>query len=133
MLPEVGTLTYQWDDPLQQTTQTAVGLTAGTYTCVITSSQNCTVSATVTVEVDNPMQPSIVNQTDVTCHASNNGTATVGIVNGTEPFNFNWSGSNSTSAFANDLFVGDHTVLVTDANGCTAELSFTLSEPPALQ
>jgi len=76
MVPEVGTLNYQWNDPLQQTTQTAVGLSAGTYSCVITSSQNCTVTATVTVEVDNPMQPSIVNQTDVTCHASNNGTAT---------------------------------------------------------
>ncbi len=133
MVPEVGTLTYLWDDPLQQTTQTAVGLTAGTYTCTITSSQNCTVTTTVTVTVDNPMQPSIVAQTDVTCHASNNGTATVGITNGSAPFNYIWSGSSSTTDFANDLFVGSHTVDITDANGCTAQLSFTLSEPPALQ
>jgi gliding motility-associated-like protein len=133
MVPEVGTLTYLWNDPLQQTTQTAVGLTAGTYTCTITSSQNCTVTTTVTVTVDNPMQPSIVAQTDVTCHASNTGTATVGITNGTAPFIYNWSGSSSTTEFANDLFVGNHTVDVSDANGCTAQLSFTLSEPPALQ
>jgi gliding motility-associated-like protein len=133
MIPEIGTLSYQWDDPLQQTTQTAVGLTAGTYNCIITSSENCTVTATVTVQVDNPMEPSIINQTDVTCHASNNGTATVGIVNGSEPFNFVWSGSNSTSSMANDLFVGDHTVFITDANGCSAQLSFSLSEPPALE
>jgi gliding motility-associated-like protein len=79
------------------------------------------------------MQPSIVAQTDVTCHASNTGTATVGITNGTAPFIYNWSGSSSTTEFANDLFVGNHTVDVSDANGCTAQLSFTLSEPPALQ
>jgi len=133
MVPEVGTLTYLWDDPLQQTTQTAVGLTAGTYTCTITSSQNCTVTATVTVSVDNPMQTSIVSQTDVTCHASNTGTATIGITDGTAPFSFNWSGSNSTTEFANDLFVGQQDVIVTDANGCTSQLSFTLNEPPALQ
>lgn len=133
MVPEVGTLTYQWDDPALQTTQTAVGLTAGTYTCTITSSQNCTVTATVTVEVDNPLEPAIIAQTDVTCHASNTGTATVGINNGSAPFNYVWSGSNSTTEIANDLFVGDHTVFITDANGCTAELSFNLNEPPALE
>jgi gliding motility-associated-like protein len=133
MNPPIGTLTYQWNDPLQQTTQTAVGLTAGTYTCTITSSQNCTVTTTVTVIVDNPMQPSIASQTDVTCHAANNGTASISITNGAAPFNFIWSGSNSTSNTANDLFAGNQTVFITDANGCNAQLSFILNEPPALQ
>jgi len=132
MVPEVGTLTYLWDDPLQQTTQTAVGLTAGTYTCTITSSQNCTVSTTISVTVDNPMQPSIASQTDVTCHASNTGTATVAISNGIAPFEYVWSGSNSTTASATDLFVGNQSVFITDANGCTSELNFVLNEPPAL-
>jgi len=32
----VGTLTYQWDDPLKQTTATATGLKAGNYTVTVT-------------------------------------------------------------------------------------------------
>lgn len=133
MVPVVGTLTYQWNDPAAQTTQTAVGLTAGTYTCSITSSQNCTVTTTVTIEVDNPMIPSIINVIDANCNSSNTGGATVSIVNGTAPFEYMWSGSNSTNATVNDLFAGNHDVFITDANGCTASLDFNIGEPPALQ
>lgn len=41
-----GVLSYLWDDPLGQTTQTATGLPAGTYSCTVTDSiiENCSVT-----------------------------------------------------------------------------------------
>lgn len=33
--------TYSWDDPSSQTTATATGLTAGTYTCTVTDANGC--------------------------------------------------------------------------------------------
>ncbi|HIA06809.1 MAG TPA: T9SS type A sorting domain-containing protein, partial [Flavobacteriales bacterium] len=46
-----GTLpyTYLWDDASAQTTSTATGLPAGTYTCTVTDSSGCTSSGSATV------------------------------------------------------------------------------------
>lgn len=132
MNPPVGTLSYLWNDPLGQTTQTAVGLTAGTYTCTISSSQNCTVTATVTVQVGNPMVASINNIIDANCNSSNTGGATVSITSGNAPYLYSWSGTPQWQATVNNLFAGQHTVLITDAVGCTETLSFTINEPPPL-
>lgn len=41
--------TYQWNDPQNQTTATAVNLCAGTYTCVITDQNGCSISIQTTV------------------------------------------------------------------------------------
>lgn len=133
MNPPVGTLTYLWNDPQGQTTQTATGLTAGTYTCTITSSQNCTVTANVTVQVGNPMIPSFTNIFDANCNSSNTGGATVAVANGNAPFTYVWSGSNQNSNSVSDLFAGEQSVTITDAVGCTETLTFTINEPPALE
>lgn len=132
MNPPVGTLTYLWNDPQGQTTQTAVGLTAGTYTCTITSSQNCTVTATVVVEIGNPMTPAVNNIIDANCNSSNTGGATVNIANGNAPFTYSWSGSTQTGATVTNLFAGNQTVTITDAVGCTETLTFSIDQPPAL-
>jgi gliding motility-associated-like protein len=79
------------------------------------------------------MEPSIINLTDANCHASSTGAATVSIVNGTPPFSYAWSGSSQNTVTVNDLFAGDHSVLISDDNGCTATLDFVIGEPPALQ
>ncbi|TSJ40117.1 T9SS type A sorting domain-containing protein [Fluviicola chungangensis] len=41
--------TYQWDDPLNQTTSTATNLCAGTYSCVITDQYGCSLMVQTTV------------------------------------------------------------------------------------
>ena len=40
---------YLWDDPAAQTTATATGLIAGSYSCVVTDANGCTVSVSVTI------------------------------------------------------------------------------------
>ncbi|WP_107037644.1 T9SS type B sorting domain-containing protein [Brumimicrobium mesophilum] len=132
MLPVIGTVTYQWNDPNNQTTSTATGLAAGTYDCVITSSVGCTNTVTVVVTEIPGMVVQVVNQVDVTCNSGNDGIVEIAVTDGTGPYSYSWTGSSSTTEIADDLFVGTTTVTVTDANGCIVTQDVTLGQPVAL-
>lgn len=132
MVPPLGNITYLWDDPMAQTTQTAVGLTAGQYTCTITSDIGCTGTVVVDVLEIPPLTVNITSQTDVTCNSGNDGMVTLTATQGTAPYTYVWDNSASTTNVANDLVVGPHQIIVTDANGCSVTVNAVLNEPPAL-
>ncbi len=132
MNPMGTTTTYLWNDPLAQTTQTAVGLSAGAYSCTVTSSNGCTVIVNVVVSEIPGMVATVINIQDVTCHASNDGVIGLNVVAGTSPYTYAWSGSASTANSANDLYVGPHTITINDANSCVITVDTVLNEPPAL-
>jgi len=132
MSPPLGIITYQWDDPAGQTTQTATGLIAGTYTCLVTSDIGCQDIVTVTVSEIPGMIASITDQNDVTCNSSNDGLMEITVTQGTPTYSYSWDNSSSTSNIANDLYAGTHTVTITDANGCTIDVTGTIGEPSRL-
>jgi gliding motility-associated-like protein len=123
-------VTYQWSNG--QTTQTAVGLVAGSYTCTISAGAGCSDILTVNVTEIPPLQVTITNQTNVTCNSASNGTATVNSSLGTAPYTYNWSESTNITNVVTDLPAGSNSVIVTDANGCTVTLNFNLTEPNPL-
>jgi PKD repeat protein len=51
--------TYQWNDPMMQTTATAIHLFAGTYTVVVTDTNHCTAMATVSIGEPVTREPQI--------------------------------------------------------------------------
>ncbi len=122
---------YLWNDPLAQTTESAVGLSLGTYSVIVTDDHGCT--SELSVDVGAPMQDEInINSTDVSCFAGSDGTADVSIVNGNvSDFSFLWS-NNSTEVSILDLKAGQYLVTVTNSNGCTSIDSVLISEPTAL-
>ncbi|NBU91653.1 MAG: PKD domain-containing protein [Flavobacteriia bacterium] len=129
--PAAGT-TYTWSNG--QTTQTATGLSAGTYTCVVATPTGCTGTVTVTVTEIPGMQLTLSNVANANCNSASNGTATVNVVLGTPSYSYQWiGGSASTSNTAIDLGAGSHTIIVTDANGCTIDTTIVIGEPPSLQ
>lgn len=132
MIPPLGNITYLWDDPLAQTTQIAVGLTAGTYNCTITSDIGCSNTVAVVVTEISGMIGPIVAQSDVTCNAGNDGMIEVNVTQGTAPYSYSWDNSISIDSIATDLAVGPHTVTVTDANGCIITIAGMLNQPTAL-
>ena len=117
MVPPIGNVTYLWDDPMAQTTSTAVGLTAGTYNCTITSDVGCQNVVSVNVTEIPGMIGNIVSQSDATCNSHNDGSIQINVVQGTAPYTYSWDNSTSTSNTANDLYAGTHTCTDTDANG----------------
>ncbi len=133
MVPALGNITYQWNDPAMQTTSTATGLAAGTYNCTITSDIGCSNIIPATVTEIPGMVATFTTITDVNCHAANNGVLVVNVVSGTAPYSYSWDNSVSTSNSANDLYTGVHTVTITDDKGCIITATQALTEPEPLK
>lgn len=133
MTPLLGNVTYQWNDLLMQTTATATGLSAGTYNCIVTSDIGCSGTVVVTVSEIPSMIATIVNQTDVTCNSSDDGMIELLVVQGTPGYSYSWDNSTSTTNIASDLYVGAHTITITDINGCVITISGLIDEPSRLR
>ncbi len=123
--------TYAWNDPNNQTTQTATGLCAATYIVTVTDANGCMIMDTVVVTQPTPLQINFTNVMDPLCTNVCDGEATANPTGGTGPYTYSWS-SGDTTATADSLCVGVQIVTVTDANGCTAVDSVTLVGPPPI-
>ncbi|MEW6470547.1 MAG: PKD domain-containing protein, partial [Bacteroidota bacterium] len=120
--------TYNWSN--SQTGPTATGLVAGTYTVIVTDANNCAAQTTVTIT--EPAQLTVsATGTNVSCFGGNNGTAAATASGGTTAYSYLWS-NGDTNANATGLIAGTYTVVVTDANGCTAQTTVTITEPTQL-
>jgi gliding motility-associated-like protein len=123
--------TYNWNTVPPQTTQTATGLCAGTYTVTVTSSTGCTATTTVTI-TQPPALSATTTQTNILCNAQCNGQASVTVSGGTPTYQYNWQPSGGNASTATGLCAGSYTVTITDANGCTMQQAFNITQPPAL-
>ena len=122
--------TYQWDDPMNQTTAVATGLVAGTYNVVVTDANGCTASNSVTINEPATITTSIISM-NVSCNGGSNGTVDLTVTGGTAPYTFMWSNSATTEDMVG-LSSGTYNVVVTDANGCTATDNVTINEPATI-
>jgi hypothetical protein len=66
--------------------------------------------------------------TNIDCFGQASGSASVNVVGGTAPLTYAWS-NGATSQTVNNLPSGSYTVTVTDANGCTEQMSVTITQP----
>lgn len=124
-----GPFTYQWL-PNGGNTQTQNGLTAGTYTVIITDATGCSGSSTVTI-LNNGMPSTLqTSSAPPSCTNGNNGTATV-VANNQPPFTYLWS-NGGTSSTITGLTPGNYSVVVTNSNGCTATATVTVVQPVPL-
>ncbi len=130
--------TYLWSDG--QTTPTARDLAAGTYSVTVTDANGCTAQATVTVDEPDLFVISAISPiiSAPSCYGATDGSATMEVTGGTPPYSFIWDAAtgDQRTATASNLAAGTYTVLVTDANGCSAA-TFTATipnpPPPSLQ
>ncbi|MBN9484006.1 MAG: hypothetical protein BGO70_03220 [Bacteroidetes bacterium 43-93] len=123
--------TYSWS-PTGGIAATATGLTAGAYTVTITDANACTLNKNFTVTQPTAISLSTGSQTNVSCFGLANGSATVTPTGGTPGYTYSWSPSGGTGATASGLVAGAYTVTVTDANSCTANKTYTITQPPAI-
>ncbi|MBT8233650.1 MAG: T9SS type A sorting domain-containing protein, partial [Bacteroidia bacterium] len=117
-----GGYTYAWSNG--QSTATITGLLSGVYNVVVTDSNGCSTSCTVTVGEILPTTCQTVS-TNTTCGESN-GTATVIANGGIGNYTYLWSNGATTSDISN-LQAGTYQVTVTDGNGCSSECEATVS------
>lgn len=128
-----GPYAYQWNDPSNQTNQTAINLAAGTYVVTITDANGCTATVQNVLIIEPQQLAGVGSSTSVTCNGGSDGSATVTPSNGTFPYTYLWDDPNTqTDQTATDLEAGTYQVQITDANGCTAIVNVTVDEPSEL-
>ena len=115
----LGGYTYTWSNG--QTASTDIGLTAGTYNVTVADGV-CTTTASYTLSQP-PALSATTSSTDASCGASN-GSVSIVITGGTPPYqNVTWDGVAGYTRTG--LPAGIYVANFTDANGCSALLSYT--------
>ena len=116
----VGPFTYSWNTVPPQNTATATGLSAGSYTCIVTGANGCTAMAVAHIGLSG--KPAIqISHVNVSCDGSVPGSATANAT-GNDPFTYLWSTSPpQNTQTITGLAQGSYTVTVTDVNGCSSE------------
>jgi len=124
--------TYFWTGPgVNPTAENQTGLGAGSYAVTVTDANQCTVTASWILVTPPPLVISGVTFGNVVCKNEGNGWITVAAQGGTPGYTYMWSNS-QTGPNAIGLVPGTYTVTVTDAAGCTVEVSQLITEPPLL-
>lgn len=126
--------TYSWTGPsgFTATTQNLSNRPAGTYNVTVTDSRGCTATASATITAPaSTVEIILTSITDVSCNGGTNGSINITASGGTPGYTYSWN-NGSTSEDRTGLAAGTYSVTVTDANGCTATLSATITQPAAL-
>lgn len=109
--------TYAWVDG--PTTKDRSNLPAGNYQVTVQDANNDT--KVVDIEITEP--PAL----DVTGVVTG-GSIDVNVSGGVGPYTYSWDDGPITTQYRQLLNGGDYTVTVTDANGCTAQETFTVTQ-----
>jgi gliding motility-associated-like protein len=117
-----GEYSYSLNGGTPQTGNTFEGLAAGTYTVVVRDINGCSVTVE-SIVISNPLLLSITieSSTQVSCHNALDGSITVSVTGGTGVYSYSLNGAEpQTSNIFGNLAAGSYTVVVRDANGCSA-------------
>ena len=135
-----GTTPYQYIGWINSNFDTvaigAVGialLPADSYSEIIVDFAGCFTGFPYTLVEPSPVITAIVAQTNVSCFGGNDGTASVLAGGGTlTGFTYSWTPSNQTSTTATGFNAGPLAVVASDANGCIATTTATITQPSAI-
>ena len=126
-----GTAPYSYNWNNGATTQSINSLTAGTYNVTVTDANNCSTTASASVDQAGDLVIAVDQTTNVSCNNGNDGSVSISVQGGTAPYSYNWSNGATTEDLTN-LSAGDYTGEITDANGCSIAATVTISEPAVL-
>jgi hypothetical protein len=105
----------------------ATNLRAGLNTVTVTDGNNCTAELDVIIEQAGAPTLSLVSQTTIGCESMSTASASVLASGGTPAYTYAWS-NGETGPTASSLPIGASMVTVTDARGCTAELTVMIEQ-----
>ncbi|MEI8204251.1 MAG: hypothetical protein WCH34_14610, partial [Bacteroidota bacterium] len=128
---------------------------AGEYSIIVTDANGCSATTSTTISEPAPIIPTITS-TNISCNGGNDGTIHGVIVGGTAPYSSQFQKNGGcippcvwpfeclggfciTPTYPGPnpdmtgIKAGEYSIIVTDANGCSATTSTTITEPPVLK
>ncbi len=112
-----------------QSSGTFSSLPAGTYTITVKDAALDEFDIIIDIFQPDPLSVSVSGE-DITCYGGLTGRVTATPSGGTQPYTYWWNSAPAQiTAVATNLPAGTFTVTVTDANGCSATNSVTISQP----
>jgi gliding motility-associated-like protein len=138
-----GVNSFIWTDAfgvdLLQDNDTAVGLSAETYTIEVTDQNNCSATADILVEEPNALTIDSIYQESVKCYGFADGRAVISNISGGTGYgyNFTWTDSLGNNLFQDSstavtLSAGVYNITVTDQLLCSIDTNVTVLEPNTL-
>jgi len=136
----IAPFTYVWSGPggYTATTDSVYGLSEGTYTVVITDKYSCTLtdetilSSAGKISMILDIGESHTGGYNINCNGGSDGRVQVTPVNAAGTPAYIWS-DGGTDALRTNLKAGDYEIIITDANGCSADTSLVLTEPDSIK
>ncbi len=120
-----GTLpyTYLWS-PGGETSSTASGLSAGTYTVIVQDNNNFTSSATVIIT--QPLTAMTIIHDSLPDNGTCNGVAAVTVTGGSPPYSYLWSPGSQTTDTIKQQCARTYCCTITDSLGCSMYTCVTI-------
>jgi len=119
---------YLWNDPLSQTTDSAIGLFSGSYLAIVSDSNGC--SDSLSVNISDVGAPSVIVDSigSPLCNRDSTGTISISVTAGVTPYTYSWS-TGDTVEDITGLAAGTYTITVTDSNNCSIVSDTVVSDP----
>ncbi|HYK56714.1 MAG TPA: SprB repeat-containing protein, partial [Flavisolibacter sp.] len=130
-----GTLTYSIDGGSFSTSNIFSNLNAGTYHIMVKDANNCSQSVDITITAPKAIEAtgavsSTYNGSHLTCSTSADGEITITAQYGTGTLRYSIDGGvEQTSNVFSGVAVGDHVIIVKDANGCFEPVNVKVIAP----
>ena len=121
--------TYHWNNGA--TTESDTGISSGTYNLTVTDSRGCTVSSGASITQPFTLSLNIALFTNPACNGDSSGQVLATANGGVPPYSYLWS-NGATTQDIDSVPAGAYTLNVTDAGGCQASISQSLTNPPTL-
>ncbi len=123
--------TFEWSHDSNLETNSANGLSPGTYNVSVIDDNNCITDATVELTQPDPLLAN-VDVREITCYGFNDASISLTMFGGTPEYNYYWS--NGYDGPLQDMIgPGNYNILITDQLGCSVDTTISIIEPEKLK
>ncbi len=118
-------ISISWDDMPGDLTSPSLG--QGSHSLEIIYGDNCIETLEFFIDSKDSLEM-IINQSNHYCDEINLAAVEIEVLNGTTPYDYDWSGNISESSIAENLIPGNYELTITDAENCQGVASFTITD-----
>ncbi len=122
--------TFAWA-PNGGYSQGATNLSSGSYTINATDANGCTITSSVTITEPKAITTS-GSSSGASCNGGINGSASVTVNGGTNPYTYAWAPYGGNNSTANGLSAGTYSITITDAHNCKTISTIAVTQPTLL-